>query len=197
MNKVPDFHGLPGSKRANKRSLESWIFLLLVLVMLAPARTASAQAAEAGNAGHIFLNAGAGASGFYLQYGQRKNLGITAWVDADSIRHFGVEGEARWLEYHQVANVHAETYLGGGRYHFEVGRFQPYVKGLVGDGHFNFPYNYATGNYLVIAPGGGTDFRLNRRWSARADFEYQYWPQFTYGAMSSIGGTVGLRYRIF
>lgn len=178
------------------RSAAVWTVFVLSCLAALP-RTAGAQAAESANAGHAFVNVGGGGSGFYIQYGERKNLGLTAWVDADTIRHFGVEGEARWLEYHQTANVHVETYLIGARYHFDVGRMQPYVKALVGSGHFNFPYNYAYGNYLVIAPGGGVDYRLSRRWSARADFEYQYWPQFTYGAMSSPGATVGLRFRVF
>lgn len=156
----------------------------------------SAQAAEAADAGHAFLSVGGGASGYEVQYGSRKLLGMTAWVDADTIRHFGIEGEGRWLEYHQQANVHVETYLVGARYHFNVGRTQPYVKALGGLGYFNFPYNYASGRYFVVAPGGGIDYRLSKRWSARADFEYQYWPQFTFGAMSSAGGTIGLCFHI-
>jgi len=69
---------------------------------------------------------------------------------------------------------------------------------LVGFGLFNFPYNFAHGSYLVVAPGGGVDFRLNRRFRVRlVDFEYQIWPQFTYGAMSSVGVSAGIRYRIF
>lgn len=143
------------------------------------------------------LSVGGGASGYLVQYGQRKLLGATVWVDANSIRPLGLEGEARWLDWHQQANVHAETYLIGLRYRFHVGRTQPYVKALVGDGHFNFPYNFATGNYLVVAPGGGLDYPLSRRWSARADFEYQYWPEFTFGSMNAGGGTIGIRYRIF
>ena len=122
---------------------------------------------------------------------------MTGFVDADTIRHFGVEAEGRWLEWHQTADVHAETYLIGPRYHFNVGRFQPYVKGLVGLGEFNFSYNYAHGSYAVVAGGGGADYRLNHRWSVRVvDFEYQYWPQFTFGAMNSVGVTTGIRYRI-
>lgn len=170
---------------------------ILVLAILSPARVAHAQASESANAGNVFVWAGGGASGYYVQYGERKIGGLSAWVDADTIRRFGVEGEGRWLEYHQTADVHVETYMIGPRYHFDIGRFQPYVKGLAGAGRFNFPYNYAYGHYLVIAPGGGVDYRLSRHWSARADFEYQYWPQFTFGPMSSVGGTVGLRYRIF
>ena len=171
--------------------------VLMLLFFLPSARPASGQSRESATAGGLSLYAGAGASGYYLQYGERKNLGVTGFVDADTIRHFGVEAEGRWLEWHQTADVHAETYLIGPRYHFNVGRFQPYVKGLVGLGEFNFSYNYAHGSYTVVAGGGGADYRLSRRWSVRAvDFEYQYWPQFTFGSMSSAGITTGIRYRI-
>jgi opacity protein-like surface antigen len=177
-----------------------WRMCLVVLVpflLLLGVHPAWGQSEESANAGRAMLSAGVAVSGFTLQYGDRKMLGITAWVDADTIRRFGVEGEMRRLEYHQTANVHAETYLAGVRYHFNVGRMQPYIKALGGDGRFNFPYNFATGNYFVVAGGGGLDYRLSHRWTARADFEYQEWPQFTFGAMNSVGGTVGIRYRIF
>ena len=172
-------------------------FGLLIAFVVAGSRGASAQAVESAEAGRATMSVGMAVSGFTLGYGERKILGLTAWVDADTIRRLGIEGEVRRLDYHQVANVHAETYLGGVRYHFNRGRMQPYVKALGGLGHFNFPYNFATGNYLVVAGGGGVDYYLNRRWAARADFEYQDWPQFTFGAMNSVGATIGVRYRIF
>jgi hypothetical protein len=50
----------------------------------------------------------------------------------------------------------------------------------------------------VVAPGGGTDFRLTRRVRWRVvDFEYQFWPQFQFGMMSSVGVSTGLRIKIF
>ena len=55
-------------------------------------------------------------------------------------------------------DIHAETYLAGPRYHFNMGRFQPYVKGLGGLGKFSFTYNYAHGTYYVI--GGRRRTRL-------------------------------------
>jgi opacity protein-like surface antigen len=155
------------------------------------------QTVEAANAGHGLLWVGGGVSAATLGYGNRKMLGATAWADVDSLRRFGFEGEARWLDFHQTANVHAETYLIGMRYHLNYERYQPYGKVLVGDGHFNYPYNFGTGNYLVVAYGGGLDYRLNGRFKVRADFEYQQWPEFTFGSMNSLGATVGLRYRIF
>jgi hypothetical protein len=42
------------------------------------------------------------------------------------------------------------------------------------------------------------DFRINHGICVRlADFEYQIWPQFTYGSMSSVGISAGIRFRIF
>jgi hypothetical protein len=168
--------------------------LVLILVTAISARPAFTQVAESANAGGYSIWVGGGVSGYYLQYGGQKNLGITGYVDADSVRRLGIEAEGRWLDFHQTNNIHAETYLAGLRYHFNAGRFQPYAKGLAGLGTFNFTYNYAHGRYFVIAPGGGLDYRVNRRLSARADFEYQYWPQFTFGPMSSAGVSIGVRY---
>jgi hypothetical protein len=88
--------------------------------------------------------------------------------------------------------------MAGPRYSRYYGRFQPYVKGLVGIGQFNYPYNLAKETGLVVAPGGGVDYRLTNRirWRA-ADFEYQIWPQFNFGRMSSFGLSTGLRIKLF
>jgi hypothetical protein len=171
---------------------------VLLAVCLGATGAAHGQVVPAADRGGLTLSAGGMASGYYVQYGKVKLLGAAAFVDADTRRHIGIEGEARWLDFHQTNDIHDSTYMAGPRYHREVGRFQPYVKGLVGVGHFNFPYNYAKGNYLVVAPGGGVDFRLNHRIQIRvADFEYQIWPQFTYGQMSSVGVSSGIRVRLF
>lgn len=170
----------------------------VVLLSALGLRPAPAQTVESATTGRAFLWVGGGVSGYTLEYGDRKNAGLTAFVDADSTRRLGIEAEARWLDFHQTANVHAETYLAGPRYHVNAGPFQPYVKALIGDGEFNFAYNYAHGSYFVIAPGGGLDYRLRPRVNIRIfDFEYQYWPQFTFGTMSSAGVTSGIRLRVF
>lgn len=156
------------------------------------------QVQPGGDQGGLSVSAGATGTGYYVQYGERKMAGITGFVDADTRRHLGIEAEGRWVEFNQSANVHVETYSIGGRYHFTLGRFQPYAKGLVGFGDFNFPYNLATGRYLVVTAGGGVDYYLSRRIQIRAaDVEYQDWPQFTFGNMTTLSGSVGLRVRIF
>jgi hypothetical protein len=137
-------------------------------------------------------------SGYYIQYGEQKLVGATAFVDADVKRGFGVEAEGRWLEWNQINNVHVETYSVGLRYHMNFRRFQPYAKGLIGFSDFNFPFNYAHGRYLTATAGGGVEYRLTKRIRIRmADVEWQDWPQFTYGSMSSVGVSTGVRVGIF
>lgn len=187
------------SMRAERSRPQRVFFAAFALAAcLAVALPSRAQVIPAGDVGGLTLTAGAMGSGFTVQYGQRKMLGITGFVDADTVRHIGIEAEGRWLEFHQTQDVHVETYSIGGRYHFNVGRFQPYGKGLIGLGKFNFPYNLASGNYLVVTAGGGLDYRLSHRIFIRAaDFEYQDWPQFTFGSMSNVGLSAGIRVRIF
>ena len=193
-NGKPALRVRPGTARL---WIQSVVFLVLAILCAVP-RLALAQVQAPGDKGGFIVSVGGMGSGYYLQYGQRKMDGFTAFVDADTKRRFGIEAEGRWLEFHQTANVHVETFSAGGRYHFDVGRFAPYAKGLVGFGDFNFPYNYAYVRYLVVTAGGGLDFRWTRRVTVRAvDFEYQDWPNFTFGNMNSYGLNAGLRVRIF
>jgi hypothetical protein len=170
----------------------------LLTIWLSIAVTARGQVAPAGDAGALLITAGATGSGYYLQYGARTMFGVSGLVDVDSRSPFGVELEGRWLEWNQTALVHAETYSMGPRYHHNFGKLQPYGKALLGFGNFNFPYNLAQGKYFVVTAGGGLDYHLTRRIYIRAaDIEYQYWPQFTYGAMNSVGVSAGMRVRVF
>jgi hypothetical protein len=184
---------------------DSVLAIALLAVCLGLGSAALAQAVPAADAGGMRLSAGGTVSGYELGYGQVKILGGSAFVDADTLRHFGIEAEARWLTFHSAADQkgpaadeHASTYLAGLRYSRYFGRFQPYAKGLVGIGQFNYPYNFAKETDLVVAPGGGVDFRITRRIRWRAvDFEYQIWPNFNYGQMSSYGLSSGIRVKIF
>jgi hypothetical protein len=196
------WHGF-GEMWSEKTALQACFKTIFPVVMLGMlcgiTRPACAQVVPAADAGGTTLSAGATVSGFYLQYGERKMLGATGFADYATRRHLGIEGEARWLVFHQTDDVHAVTYSIGPLYSFHsFGRFLPYAKGLVGFGQFTYPYNDGKDNDLVVTPGGGVDYRLSRRIHLRlADFEYQYWPQFHYGAMSSFGVSSGIRVRIF
>jgi hypothetical protein len=182
---------------ARARAAAIWVVAILALAT-SFGGLAQAQTTSSGDQGGLGIFAGAAGTGTYVQYGERKMLGVTGFVDADGRRRLGIEAEGQWVEFHQSSDVHIETYSIGARYHFGKARFQPYVKGLVGFGDFNFPYNLATGRFLVVTGGGGLDIRLSRRIYIRAaDFEYQSWPQFTFGAMTTLNASAGLRVRVF
>jgi len=141
-----------------------------------------------------YIALGGGFSYYQLDYGQRDLGGAMAYIDLNINSKFGLEGEERWLNLNQNYNVNATTLLGGLRYTLiHPYGLAPYVKFLVGSARFNFPYNYATGKYFVIAPGGGVDWSLTRSLRIRiVDVEYQDWPGFTYGAVHSVGVSTGV-----
>jgi hypothetical protein len=174
---------------------------LAAFIALALAGQVHAQVSAAASAGGFGLSAGVTGNGIYLQYGERKMVGITGFVDFDTVRHLGVEGEARFVQFRETNDVYFSTYSAGVRYRRNFGRLQPYVKGLGGEGYFNFPYNLATGHYLVITAGGGVDYRLTRTIHIRAaDAEWQYWPGFNFGTkttpLTDLGISTGFRISI-
>jgi Outer membrane protein beta-barrel domain len=179
-----------------------WILCALLLAFLAGnSGKARAQSQEAAIGGEQHLSVGGDVNGTYLGYGKRWIGGAGGNVDVGINHWLGLEGEANFTFYRQYANTHSTTYMGGPRYTFRgmgsSGRFRPYAKCLAGVGYFNFPYNYAKGSYFVVAPGAGVDYRLSYhlRWRV-ADFEYQYWPQFSFGATQNYAITTGFRYII-
>src|SRR5579875_2154270 len=159
-----------------------------------------AQSPESATGAWSTLAVGGSFSATRLQYGQHWLEGGSVFGDGNFNWRFGMEGEANWAILHQMSNTHATTYLVGPRYQmnaFGNARYRPYTKFLMGDGEFSFPYKYAHGSYLVMAPGGGLDYWLTPRIRLRLiDAEYQYWPGFTYGSMTNFSVSVGVRYRI-
>jgi hypothetical protein len=171
---------------------------LFAFAVFAGAPLASAQVAPSAYRAGDSLSVGGAIDASREGYADHKLLGASVWVDANLTPHYGAEAEITWMNFHQQQNLHYELYMGGPRYSFrDFGRWRPYAKFLVGNGQFNFPFNEAHGGYLVLAPGGGVEFRLTPKWRLRvADFEYQDWPQFTYGSISSWQGSAGIRYTI-
>jgi hypothetical protein len=198
MNSIHEFARPKLQPRSALNLRKAMLSAALLAACLSLGVAAHAQVVPSGDSGGLTISAGVTASGYDIGYGQRQLLGYTAFADIDTRRRIGLEAEVRMLEYHQQQNVHAETYAGGVRYHYSWSKFQLYAKGLAGIGEFNFPYNYAHGSYFIVTPGGGVDYRLTRRIRLRlADAEYQIWPQFTFGSMSTYGISTGIRVRVF
>ena len=113
---------------------------------------------------------------FPYQSGQRL-WGIGCFADYTVRGHIGVEAEARFLRFNSYYGETEDDYLAGPRYMIRpFGRLHPYAKFLAGLGKIQYPFQIGNGTYLALAPGAGVDYRIGRRWSLRAEYEYQFWP---------------------
>jgi opacity protein-like surface antigen len=186
-----------------KRSIPA-LFLLLAT---AGAGSARAQVVPAATRGQFELDAGGLVSIFQPDYAgfgvaqtsPNRLYGIGAFVDAKFTRWVQVEAEGRWLRFNEFDDISEDNYLIGPRipiHHFKFMRATPYGKVLVGFGRMNFENNDAWGRFTDIAYGGGVDFKLTNRISARGDFEYQQWPNWLSSALYPYGVSAGVSYRI-
>lgn len=170
----------------------------LFLLLCVAAVSGSAQAIPAAIGPGPYVSLGGGVSAFQADYGKRVLGGGMIYSDLHTSSRLGLEAEARWLRYHTDEDVTEATYLVGP--HVYVMRspvLKPYVKLLAGVGHMQFPFKYADGSYLAVAGGAGLDLKINSRVFVRAaDFEYQSWPQFTYGNLHPYGVSLGIAFRL-
>jgi opacity protein-like surface antigen len=115
-------------------------------------------------------------AGFPYQSSQRLS-GISFFADYHIQPRLSIEADARFL-YMGGFNGQTETnYLAGPRFAiWNTGKLRPYGQFLVGLGAMHFPFNIGDGRYLALAPGGGVNYRLSRRWSLNGEYEYQLWP---------------------
>jgi len=171
---------------------------LSLLLAILSTRQANAQAMPTATApGLLIAVGGGGASMFQSGYGRNNIVGLNTYVDMN-IGPIGVEGEARFLHYHTSEDVTETNYLIGPRYTlFRTRPLRPYVKFLVGQGQIAFPFHYAEGKYFAYAPGAGLEYSIHERCIVRViDFEYQNWPQFTYGGLQPYGISAGISIRL-
>lgn len=172
--------------------------LLLISLWCVSVLQTSAQAVATASGPGSYVAVGGGVAAFQSDYGKRGITGGFLYVDVNPHWRVGLEGEARFLRYHAFEDVNETNYLGGVRVLIlRPRRLQPYAKFLAGIGRITLPFNYAHGSFLTYAPGAGLDVALNNRITFRAiDFEYQHWPQFTYGSLSPYGISAGLSVRL-
>ncbi len=172
------------------------LFVSVLLGGFVGAAEAQAVATASGPGSNLSL--GGGVSSFQSDYGKQNLAGGLLYLDANPHWRVGFEGEARFLRYRGAEEVTESNYLGGVRVLLlKPRRFQPYAKVLAGMGKITLPFNYAHGSFLTYAPGAGLDIAANNFVTIRVvDFEYQHWPQFTYGALSPYGISAGISLRL-
>jgi hypothetical protein len=172
--------------------------LLAAALLTAGWNSAPGQVVPSAVGPGAFVAVGGGASGFQAVYGRRDLVGGFVYADVQPRWRWGFEGEARFLRFHTSEGVNETDYLAGMRsvlFHFHG--LEPYGKFLAGSGQITLPFYNGHGSFLAIAPGGGLDIALSEYVTVRAiDFEYQYWPQFPFGAFSPYGISSSIRIRV-
>jgi len=160
---------------------------------------ASAQDIPSAKGPGSSLVLGGTVSSFQSDYGKTYLAGASGYVDANVFNRVGIEAEARTLRFNSNDGMRQTTYLAGPRLSKDFGSLRVYTKLMAGRGTFEFPYGYARGSYFVTAAGGGVDWRVKHTplIVRVVDFEYQRWPQFTYGDLRPYGLSTGLSLRIF
>jgi hypothetical protein len=194
--------------------------LLMVLISAAavcaygqvvPSATRSTFQVTAGALGSVFqpdYAAGFNSSSYepIPQTSPNRLYGVGAFVDVRFSRWAQIEAEGRWLRFDEYEDISEDNYLIGPRlpiHHFAFLRATPYVKVLAGYGRMraevltSSSFSSFYGRFTDIAYGGGVDFRLTRRISARGDFEYQEWPRWFTGSLYPYGASAGVSYRVF
>jgi opacity protein-like surface antigen len=189
--------------------LKPFYVLLFAAFPLCAAHVLLAQAAPSANDGTRPLAIGGGISNYDVDWGHGRMLGATVWADYTPswlparLRGLGIEAEARDISLHhsssQPSNLREATMGGGPIYvwrHFRS--FHPYFKGIASFGILDFKTrdpNYNYDSRTVLSAGGGFEYRVYRNLWARADYEYQDWPQLFGGqTLDPQGFTVGASY---
>ena len=184
---------------STKRLASFRLSVALTFLLAVSASRAHCQVAPTSIHGDETIFFGATASGERISYGLRTLYGPRIFLDAALTLRWGIEASASWANVHQRDDVHQSTYMAGPRLTFaHAGRFTFAGKALAGGAVFHYPFDFAQGSYLVVAPGVDINFKCNRRirWQV-LDAEYTYLPQFTYGAMRELTLATGLRIRLY
>ena len=185
------------------------ILAFICTVLVCGSVTVRAQVAPSATRGQFSLTAGAEGSVFQPDYAgngfaqtSHRLYGIGTYVDMRFARWVQLEVEGRWLHFNEYypptcsgacPGIDENTYMIGPRIPIHTfGRFTPYGKALFGWGSGTF----LMGRSATMAFGGGADYRLTRRISARADFEYERW-SVNPTTLWPYGVSVGLSYRVF
>jgi opacity protein-like surface antigen len=170
--------------------------LIAISLIAAPATLLAQASPTASRAGDLQI--GGGFSNADTDYVPNRVNGPTVYVAFDFYKHFGVEGEFRFLKDGKT-NIYEKTYEVGGRYsHPFHTRYVPYAKLMYGRGVFNFAsYGTTTANlaYNMFAGGVGLDYRVLPYLNVRADYEYQHWMSFPPNGLSPSVITIGVAYR--
>lgn len=183
-------------------------FSLVALFFVGATLSAYSQVVPAAIEGNLPFTVGSGFSNFSIDWGQGRRMnGYTVWGDwrlprlPQALNGLGIEAEGRdvlWNAPPSLSGHRMTTGSGGAIYQWRrAGRIRPYGKFLIGFGSISFPGNVSSPPYThdtrtIYEPGGGADVLAWNRFSVRAEYDYQFWPNmFGHGSLTPNGFTVG------
>ncbi|MGA3011835.1 MAG: porin family protein [Terracidiphilus sp.] len=191
-----------------------YVRLTLAAFFVCATYSAFAQTVPTATEGNSPWAIGAGISGYNTDYESGRLFGGTLWIDyrltkvPSLLQGLAIEGEARDLNYLRSAteesNLRQDTAGGGLIYSWRhFAKLRPYAKAFAGYGNTDEGWkdgwrNHDSRNFLAV--GGGVEYRIMRHIWARADYEYQSWPDMFFngnlpsGRMNPQGVTVGAMY---
>ena len=165
--------------------------LSLAVLLVFSAHPSFSQVSAPGVVKTIPVTVGVGVSSYNPDWNHGRIMGGTMWIDYNPqflpgrLRGLGIEAEGRDLNMNQSAdqpNLREDVAAGGAIYNWN--RFfaiRPYGKFLMGFGNADYLASNGRRSHqtrTVTIAGGGLEIRAYRRLWARADYEYQWWPDF-------------------
>lgn len=187
----------------------AWLVAAALLIL---STTVSAQSHWSAEGAGMSVWVGAEISTFNPDYGCKNDspftcgshqlLGVSPFVDANHVlfRRLGFEGQARILPWRGPGDGLSESsYMAGPK--VSIARFRSVGfsgKFLAGGAHITLPgHAPGSGQYFAMAPGFIANMRVSRRVFARAEYEYQLWPNFLGGGgLTPNGFSFGFEYAL-
>jgi opacity protein-like surface antigen len=130
--------------------------------------------------------------------------GIGAFATYTRNHWLGFDANVRFFNFGGWNGQTQQDYLLGPRYTFlHSDKYHPFASFEAGMVKIQYPFGMGTGTSFALAPGGGLDYHLNRKWSVRAAYQFQILtnsPDFTDEPKFGIrpnGFIGGVSYRIF
>jgi opacity protein-like surface antigen len=182
---------------------KTWLYsFALAFAAVALPSVVRAQATAAATRGGIIQGGAAYSFNNEDQYPGKYLQGMTFYGTFDLNNHLGIEGNAHLDSlFRSYYGYKEQSYDAGVRYAMHYGRFSPYGKALVGIGHASAPNpnqivgGSTPGTYFLFALGVGLDYSITEKINARADFEYQRWPNFPPHGLTPPLLSIGAAYR--
>jgi len=129
--------------------------------------------------------------------------GIGAFGEFDWTHRIAFEASMDFLRFNSYNGETQTAFLVGPKYIFlHSNKWRPYARFSIGSDRVHFPFELGDGSYFTLAPAGGVEYRFDRRWAVRAEYQQRFLlnspnfsgePQF---GMHPGGFQFGVSYRI-